>query len=144
MSSRRKARELALQLLFQQDLSGLSPAEILDVFWKANPVNPGNREFAEFLFKRSLENRSQIDNLIRGHTEHWRLERMAVVDRNILRMAVSEFLYAETPKIVVIDEAIEIARKFSTEESTQFVNGVLDAIRKKVEYRAIKEGHHAD
>ncbi|MDA2924896.1 transcription antitermination factor NusB, partial [Acidobacteria bacterium AH-259-L09] len=132
MSSRRKARELALQLLFQQDLSGLSPAEILDVFWKVNPAHPGNREFAEFLFKRSLENRSQIDNLIRGHTEHWRLERMAVVDRNILRMAVSEFLYAETPKIVVIDEAIEIARKFSTEESTQFVNGVLDAIRKKI------------
>lgn len=142
MSSRRKARELALQLLFQQDLSGVSSAEILDVFWKVNPADPGNREFAEFLFKRSLENRSQIDNLIRGHTEHWRLERMAVVDRNILRMAVSEFLYAETPKIVVIDEAIEIARKFSTEESTQFVNGVLDAIRKKIEHRAIKEGQH--
>ncbi|MDA2933912.1 transcription antitermination factor NusB [Acidobacteria bacterium AH-259-D05] len=140
MSSRRKARELALQLLFQQDLNQFTPEEVLEVFWKVNRADPENRKFAEFLFRKAFENQAKIDELIRKNAQHWRLERMAAVDRNILRMAVSEFLYGETPQIVVIDEAIEIARRFSTAESTQFVNGVLDAIKEEIEERAVREG----
>lgn len=133
MSSRRKAREFALQLLFQEDLTRFPPGEIRQTFWESNPTDQPTREFAELLFLKFLENRDAIDGLIRRHAEHWRLERMATVDRNILRMSVSEFLYVDTPKIVVIDEAIEVARKYSSDESTEFVNGILDAIRRDLE-----------
>ncbi len=142
MSSRRKERELALQLLFQQDFSQLTVEEILEIFWEVNPVDPEDREFAELLFRKASEHRSMIDELIGRHAQHWRLERMPAVDRNILRLAVSEFLYAETPQIVVIDEAIEIARRFSTSDSTQFVNGVLDAVREEINHPPVSESHH--
>ncbi len=142
MSSRRKAREWALQMLFQQDLNEVTAQDLLDLFWEVNPGDPEEREFAELLFKTTLENRSHIDELIRRHAQHWRLERMAAVDRNVLRIAVSELLYTETPHAVVIDEAIEIARRFSTTESSQFVNGILDAIREEMEDRPVKEGQH--
>lgn len=140
MSSRRKARELALQLLFQYDLNQFAPRDLIELFWKVHPSDTENRDFAEFLFSNFLEHHSQVDGLISRHAKNWRLDRMAVVDRNILRMAIIEFLYAETPKVVVIDEAIEIARRFSTEESTQFVNGLLDAIRQEVEMQITEEG----
>ena len=133
MSSRRKSRELALQLLFQEDLTHLSSNEILETFSRMQRAPSDNREFAKFLFLRYLENQSQVDGLIRRHSQNWRLERMAVVDRNILRMAVSELLYTDTPRVVVIDEAIEIARRFSTEYSSEFVNGILDAIQQELE-----------
>ena len=133
MSSRRKAREFALQLLFQQDLASHSLKEVTSLFWKLNPADETTREFAEFLFHEALRHQKKIDAMIRRHTLHWRLERMAAVDRNILRMAVAEFLCTTTPKVVVIDEAIEIARKFSGDEATEFVNGVLDAIRGELE-----------
>ena len=142
MSSRRKARELALQLLFQTDLTRSSPEEILDVFWRVNETDSKNRKYAEFLFLKAFENQPQIDELIGRHAKHWRLERMAVVDRNVLRMAVGELLYGETPQVVVIDQAIEIARKFSSDESTQFVNGVLDAIKGEIQEQAVREGQH--
>lgn len=145
MTRRRKSRELALQLLYQHDLSKSSADEALQLFWKEVRVDPATREYAEFLFARTLEKLSDIDALIRRHVQHWRLERMAVVDRNILRMAVAEFLFAETPKVVVIDESIEIARKFSTEESTEFVNGILDAIRIELDVPAAgKEEHESE
>ncbi len=142
MSSRRKARELALQMLFQQDLNKVAAEEVVELFWEIHPADPENREFAELLFKATHENRSHIDELIRRHAQHWRLERMAAVDRSVLRLAVSEFLYTETPHVVVIDEAVEIARRFSTAESSQFVNGILDAIREEMEDRPVKEGQH--
>ncbi len=142
MSSRRKAREFALQMLFQQDLNKVAVEEVVELFWKAHPAESENREFAELLFKVTLENQSHIDELIRGHAQHWRLERMAAVDRNVLRLAVSEFLNTDTPHVVVIDEAVEIARRFSTAESSQFVNGILDAIREEMEDRPVKEGQH--
>jgi len=129
MSSRRKAREFALQLLFQQDLSQGKPDQVLSLFWQVNPTSDSNREFAELLFRHTCSNLDRIDELIGRHTQHWRMERMAAVDRNILRMAVAEFLYSDTPSVVAIDEAIEIARRFSTAESSLFVNGVLDAVR---------------
>lgn len=142
MSSRRKARELALQLLFQTDLTRSDPKEILETFWKVNATASKNRTYAEFLFLKAFENQAQIDELIGRHAQHWRMERMAVVDRNVLRMAVGELLYGETPQIVVIDQAIEIARKFSTDESTQFVNGILDAIKDEIEEEAVRETQH--
>ncbi|MEE8349910.1 MAG: transcription antitermination factor NusB [Acidobacteriota bacterium] len=140
MSSRRKARELALQLLFQTDLTGATPQEIVDLFWKVNETELETRQYAEFLFLKAFENQTQIDELIVAHAQHWRLERMAVVDRNVLRMAVVELLYGDTPSIVVIDQAIEIARKFSSDESPQFVNGILDSIKEDIEEKAVKEG----
>ena len=133
MSSRRKARELALQLLFQTDLTRSAPQEILGIFWQVNETDSKNRKYAEFLFLKAFGNQDQIDELIARHAQHWRLERMAVVDRNVLRLAVGELLYGETPQIVVIDQAIEIAHKFSTDESTQFVNGILDVIKDEIE-----------
>ncbi len=133
---------MALQMLFQQDLNEVTAEDLLELFWEVNPADPESREFTELLFQATLENQSHIDELIRRHAQHWKLERMAVVDRNILRLAVSEFLYTETPHVVVIDEAIEIARRFSTAESSQFVNGILDAIREEVEDRPVKEGQH--
>jgi N utilization substance protein B len=129
-------------MLFQQDLNEVRAEDLLELFWEANPADPEEREFAELLFKATLENRPHIDELISRHAQHWRLERMAAVDRNVLRVAVSELLYTETPQAVVIDEAIEIARRFSTAESSQFVNGILDAIREEMEDRPVKEGQH--
>jgi len=140
MSSRRKGREFALQLLFQRDFNKCPPEELLEAFWQGNATDPSNREFAELLFRTVCENLERIDELIGRHTQHWRLERMAAVDRNVLRIAVGEFLFTGTPPVVVIDEAIEIARRFSTEDSSQFVNGVLDAVREDLAACLQKEG----
>ncbi len=129
MGRRRRARELALQLLYQQDIGRSKAEEIRETFWVSNPVNQTSREFAELLFTGYLENRVRVDGLIQQHAQHWRIERMAAVDRNVLRVAVTEFLCLDTPTIVVIAEAIEIARKYSGEEATKFVNGILDVIR---------------
>ncbi len=139
MASKRRARQFALQLLFQEDITHYTPDEIQQVFWESNPADADTRQFAEHLFIQSRQNRVEIDDLIRRHAQNWRLERMAVVDRNVLRMAISEFLYVETPKIVVIDEAIEIARRYSGQESTQFVNGILDAVRQELEGRSAEK-----
>ncbi|RPJ85964.1 MAG: transcription antitermination factor NusB [Acidobacteria bacterium] len=141
MSSRRKAREYALHLLFQHDLGNNQPEEMLPLFWKLNEADDATREFAEFLFRDALRNKKKIDQLIRRHALHWRIDRMSAVDRNILRIAVAEFLSTKTPKVVAIDEAIEIARKYSGDEATEFVNGVLDAIRVELEGSSEKGGN---
>ena len=134
MGSRRKAREYALQMLFQWDITHDSIEQIQATFWEGQDEPEDTRMFAETLASRSIANVERIDRLIERHAENWRLDRMAVVDRNILRLATYEFLYdAETPKTVVINEAIEIARRFSAQESPQFINGILDSIRKEVE-----------
>jgi len=130
--SRRKSRELALQILFQEDLSGSDSKEVVVSFWKSRSGG-GARKYADELFRHAIENESLIEDLIRRFTKHWRLERIAAVDRNILRMAVAEFLFTETPNVVVIDEAIEIARKYGSEKSPEFVNGILDSIRQEIE-----------
>jgi len=141
MSSRRKAREYALHLLFQHDLGNNKPSEMLPLFWKLNEADDTTREFSEFLFKEALRDKKNIDQLIKRHALHWRIDRMSAVDRNILRIAVAEFLSTPTPKVVVIDEAIEIARKYSGDEATEFVNGVLDAIRAELQGSAEKGGN---
>lgn len=132
MGTRRKGRECALHLLFQADFTPIELQAAHDLYWKIHPAKDEQvQAYASFLFFGARSHREEIDKLIQQFSEHWRIERMAAVDRNILRIAVFEFLYeTETPTTVVINEALEIARKFSTEESTQFINGILDAINK--------------
>lgn len=134
MGSRRKAREYALQMLFQWNITHDNFEQIKATFWDGQDEPEETRLFAETLASGTIEHVEKIDVLIERHAENWRLDRMAVVDRNILRLATYEFLYdAETPKTIVINEAIEIARRFSAQESPQFINGILDSIRKEVE-----------
>lgn len=139
MPSRRKAREFALQMLFQEDIAEMGADDVCALFWQGRRTDPETREFSERLFFETLRNREKADDIIRKHARNWKLDRMPVVDRNILRLAVCEFLAAETPPVVVIDEAIEVARKFSTPDSAEFVNGVLDSIRKDLEGKPVSE-----
>jgi N utilization substance protein B len=134
MGRRRQGRELALQILFQVEITCDPPAEVLQRFWESRSVPEEMREFAQELVLGTVENRERIDGEIAAVAEHWRLERMAVVDRNVLRMAIFELIgEPETPPAVVIDEAIEIARKYGSEDSAPFINGILDSIRRRVE-----------
>ena len=138
MGTRRKSRELTLQMLFQSEMGKQAPDEVRRTFWSQRAdVEEETRGFADDLFRTATERTAEIDALIQKHAEHWRLDRMAAVDRNILRAAVAELMgYPETPKPVVINEALEIARKFSSPESVHFVNGVLDSIGKELERAA--------
>jgi N utilization substance protein B len=128
--SRRKSRELAMQMLFQADLGKQSPDQVRSTFWKSvETAEPEVRGFAEDLFRTAIANQEQIDQLIAANSRHWRLERMPTVDRNLLRVAVGEMLgFKSTPFPVVINEALEIARRYSAPESINFLNGILDAI----------------
>ena len=131
MGLRRVARECALQMLYEFDVGKLASAVIVESFWEMNEHPKKVREFANKLFEGSVGRLKEIDKAIQQHTKNWRLSRMAAVDRNILRLAVYEILFdAKTPGTVVINEALEIAKKFSTHESAQFVNGILDSIKR--------------
>lgn len=132
MGARRKARELALQMLFQHDMSGNAPDMILSTFEDLQKSKANTKEFAIKIFRGTVDHLAEIDDMIQAQAENWRLSRMAVVDRNIIRMSVYEFLHEnDTPKLVIIDEAIEIAKKFGTQKSSQFINGILDGILKR-------------
>ena len=121
-------------MLFQWDITKDSVDNVMAGFWASQDEPPAVREFANLLVTRTIEHIEVIDVIVQRHAEHWRLDRMAIVDRNLLRLATQEFMYdKETPKSVVINEAIEIARRFSAQESPQFINGILDSIRKEVE-----------
>lgn len=137
MGTRRKSRELALQMLFQADLGEQAADQVRKTFWKERgDVEPEVQGFAEDIFRVAQDHSEEINKLIQSHAENWRMDRMAAVDRNILRAAVAEFIgFPKTPRAVVINEAIEIARKFSAPESAQFINGVLDSVGKEVEAR---------
>lgn len=138
MGTRRKSRELALQMLFQSDMGKQDADHVRRTFWAEQGTTGAEvRGFADDLFRVAKDRGEEIDKLIERHAEHWRMERMAAVDRNLLRAAVAEMLaYPDTPRAVVINEALEIARKFSTPESVQFVNGVLDSVGKELEKTA--------
>jgi N utilization substance protein B len=127
---RRKSRELAMQMLFQADIGRQTSDQVRATFWKAgDPVEPEVRGFAEDLFRVAKERQEEIDALIVAHSKNWRLKRMPAVDRNLLRMAVAELLgFKGTPFPIVINEALEIGRRFSGPESINFLNGVLDSI----------------
>ena len=129
MGTRRKSRELALQMLFQADLGRQPADQVRRTFWAERAgVAAEVREFTEAIFQAAMERAPEIDALVEQHAEHWRMERMSAVDRNILRAGVAELLrFPETPAAVVINEALEVARRYSTAESVQFINGVLDS-----------------
>lgn len=132
MGMRRRARELTLQLLYQYELTGASPEQMQAHFdeWAQAPANV--RRFAGDLLEGVIGNLEGIDTELQQQTAHWRLERLAAVDRNILRLAFYELLFhSDTPPAVVIDEAIEIAKRFGSGESARFVNGVLDGFLKR-------------
>jgi transcription antitermination protein NusB len=136
MGSRRKARECALQMLFAADVSGERGEVLVRNYWNEmgeTDIDEGARDFATQLAIGTLSHLNELDERIRSRAEHWRISRMAVVDRNILRLAVYEFLHEPTPRTVAINEALEIARRFSTYEATQFINGILDAIKRDIE-----------
>lgn len=132
--TRRKSRELAMQMLFQADLGKMSPDQVRKTFWLAGEdVEPDVRGFAEDLFRVAIERMEEIDALIEKYSQHWRLERMPTVDRNLLRMAIGEMLgFKGTPFPIVINEALEIGRRYSGPESINFLNGVLDAIARSL------------
>jgi transcription antitermination protein NusB len=142
MGSRRKARECALQMLFAADIAGAVPDEVLRTYWTElgdADTDEVAREFATRLAAGTLANLEALDERIRSRAEHWRIPRMAIVDRNILRLAVYEFLHEPTPRTVAINEALEIARRFSTYEATQFINGILDAIKRDLDEQQPQE-----
>jgi N utilization substance protein B len=133
MGYRRKARECALQMLFQVDMTGEDERKVRDRYWQENPAPAAVKDYADRIVAGTGAERDAIDRRIQAVTANWRIERMALVDRNLLRLAVYEFLHEpQTPKKVVINEAIEIAKKFSSEDAVQFVNGVLDAVLREI------------
>ena len=131
LGKRRQAREIAAQFLYQHDLISGALDETLPLFWQTqNDVAEPTRKFAEELVRGTVEHRAEIDEKIQKYTEHWELQRIAAVDRNILRLAIFEMLYRDDiPPVVSINEAVDIAKKFSTRESGAFVNGILDRLR---------------
>lgn len=136
MGTRRKARECALQMLFAADVAKTPSGVLTDNFWAElgeQSFDEPTRDFSNQIAIGTIREIVKIDETIRTRAEHWRIERMAIVDRNVLRLAVYEFLFTDTPPTVVINEALEIARRFSTFEATQFINGILDAIKHDIE-----------
>jgi transcription antitermination protein NusB len=136
LEERRAARAAALQMLYQWEVGRLPIDEAIATFWRVRdePLSDESRALAESLARGAAEGASESDPIIASTADNWRLDRMAVVDRLILRLAVHEFLrMPSTPPKVVINEAVELARTFSTDDAPGFVNGVLDGIRKKLE-----------
>ncbi len=131
MGTRRKARECALQMLYAADAAKTADNFPTAKFWEnlEPDVDEKTREFADKIVLGTLRELEAIDKMIKKRAEHWRIERMAIVDRNVLRMAVFEFLNLDTPDTIVINEALEITRRFSSPEAPQFINGILDAVK---------------
>jgi N utilization substance protein B len=119
-------------MLFQHDMSGNLPDTIIGTFEELQKSKANTREFASKIFRGTVAHLAEIDEMIQAQADNWRLSRMATVDRNIIRMSIYEFLHeSDTPKLVIIDEAIEIAKKYGTQKSSQFINGILDGILKR-------------
>ena len=133
MATRRRSRQRALQILFLWDARRQPVDEVIDSYYDTllSEEQPLRDPFVADLVRGTVEHVAEVDEHISRHAEHWRMERMPAVDRNILRLAVYEIKRGGTPAAVAIDEALELARKFSNEESVQFVNGVLDAVHKE-------------
>lgn len=134
MGTRRKSRELAMQMCFQGDLGKHTPEQVTTLFWGSREdVDAETRGFAEDLYRLATARREEIDQSIEQHAQNWRMERMAVVDRNLLRVAVAEMLgYPNTPAPIIINESLEIARIYAAPEAVHFLNGVLDAIARSL------------
>jgi transcription antitermination protein NusB len=133
MTLRHKSREFALQMLFEWDMARQSPSRIEQHFWKTARAAEQTRKFANELFEGAAAQTDTSDAMIAQLSENWRLDRMAAIDRSILRLAVYELRFGTAPPKVVIDEALELAKKFSSEEAPAFLNGILDAALKKLD-----------
>ena len=132
MRNRTKSREYALQMLYQADIRRIGQAQILEEFWQDQETTEDVKAFANQLFEGTLTRLVEIDPLIARHADNWDMKRMAVIDRNILRLGVFELVHLEgVPPKVCINEAVELAKRFGDEESGKFINGILDAIHKK-------------
>jgi transcription antitermination protein NusB len=134
MTLRRKSREFALQMLFEWDIARQKPKRIEQNFWKTARAAQSTREFANQLFEGTVSQAESNDQLVEKLSEHWRLDRLATIDRGILRLAIYELRAGTAPPKVVIDEAVELAKKFSSDEAPAFLNGVLDAALKSLEF----------
>jgi transcription antitermination protein NusB len=130
VSLRTKSREFAMQMLFQWDMSRQDPAKLEAKFWRAAKAADNTRAFANKLFEGAAKDADELDALIVQHAQNWRLERMAIIDRAVLRLAIYELRIKETPPKVVFNEAVDLAKKFSSEDAGAFVNGILDAVSK--------------
>ena len=134
MGKRRKARESTLQILFQLEFDDANPEKIISSFWGNKKDAKEIEEHSRWLVNGIMSHRESIDRLIQSVSANWRISRMAIVDRNVLRIAVFELLHEEAlAPAIVINEAIEIAKKYSSEEGATFVNGILDAVRKEIQ-----------
>ena len=136
MTLRHKSREFALQMLFQWDMGRQNPAHIEEHFWKTARAAEQTRRFAHELFEGAVAQADAADAVVVELSENWRLDRLAAIDRNILRLAIYEFRFGTAPPKVVIDEALELAKKFSSEDAPAFLNGILDAALKKLETKS--------
>jgi N utilization substance protein B len=144
MRRRSRGREYALQLLYQLDICRGDPANTLQEFWTHHLVPPDVRHFADKIVRGTMQHLAPIDALIAGCANNWDINRMAVVDRNILRMGVYELLHAEdVPPKVCLNEAVELAKRYGDEESSRFVNGILDTIHKRHNPRAAESSESA-
>lgn len=130
MSPRRKSREYALQMLFQWEMGKQDPSRIENGFWANARAQKSTREFANQLFENAAARAGELDPIISTHARNWRIERISAIDRAILRLAIAELRTAGTPPKVVLNEAVELAKKFSSEEAASFINGILDAAMK--------------
>ncbi len=133
MGTRHRARQYAVQLLFQLDATGDEPTHSLPLFWEARPAPAEVMSFTEELVRGSWEHQESLDAVLEESATNWKVERMAMVDRNVLRLALFELLHGGTPSPVVLDEAIELAKQFGNADSGTFVNGILDAVRRRLD-----------
>jgi N utilization substance protein B len=133
MTLRHKSREFALQMLFEWDMTRQEPARVENLFWKSARAAESTRQFADQLFEGAVAQANSIDQLVEKLAENWRLDRLAGVDRSILRLAIYELRFGTAPPKVVIDEALELAKKFSSAEAPAFLNGILNAAYKSVQ-----------
>jgi N utilization substance protein B len=135
MSQRRKSREYALQMLFQWEMGKQEPSRIEEGFWKNARAQKSTREFANQLFENAAARVEELDPIISTHAQNWRLERIAAIDRAILRLALAELRTSSTPAKVVINEAVELSKTFSSKEASAFINGILDAAAKSLDQK---------
>ena len=136
MTLRRKSREYALQMLFQWEMGKQDPSRIEEGFWKNARAQKSTREFANRLFENAAACADELDPIISSLARNWRIERIPAIDRALLRLARSELRTSGTPSKVVINEAVELAKKFSSEDAAPFINGILDAAVKSFAEKA--------
>ncbi len=132
MGTRRQSREAALQILYEMEMKDAEPRSVMNLYWRTQQslqsFSDGVKEYTQELVEGVYRNRAEIDELIERHSAHWKIKRMAVVDRNLLRLGAYELCYRnDVPARVALDEAIEIAKAFGTEDSSSFINGILDS-----------------